>query len=62
MKQQPPFVRQKVLKDRTWFQRNPRLFVGLFTTSCLLVLFSRPLYDAFIRDYPPVPAERQLRK
>jgi hypothetical protein len=62
MKPQPPFVRQKVLKDRSWIQRNPRLFVGLFTASCLLVMFSRPLYDAFIREYPSASASPQLRK
>lgn len=62
MKQQPPFVRQKVLKDRNWIQRNPRTFVCLFTASSLLVLFSRPLYDIFVREYPPVPVDPQLPK
>ena len=62
MKQQPPFVRQKVLKDRSWVQRNPRTFVCLFTASSMLILFSRPLYDIFFREYPPVPAEPQVPK
>jgi hypothetical protein len=62
MKQQPPLVRQTVLKDRNWIQRNPRTFVSLFTVSSLLVLFSRPLYDIFFREYPPVPVEPKLPK
>ena len=61
MKPQPPFQRQKVLKDRSWIYRHPRVFIGVCTTSCLLILFSRPLYDAFIREYP-VPVEPHVKK
>lgn len=35
---------------RTWLQRYPRLTVNILTGTCLLIFFSRPLYDCFIRD------------
>jgi hypothetical protein len=41
--------KRTVLPRRNWIQRNPRLFQGVFITSCILVLFSKPIYDAFIR-------------
>lgn len=50
---------------RSWIQRNPRIFSCLAITSSLLVLFSRPIYDAFIRDdLVPAPprAIRQQRQ
>lgn len=56
----PPQELQKILKQqaaqrkrtaqlpkRNWIQRNPRIFQITFITTSLLVLFSRPLYDAF---------------
>lgn len=47
--------------QRSWIQRNPRLFAGVTITSSLLVLFSRPIYDAFIRDdlVPAPPMRKQ---
>jgi hypothetical protein len=49
------------LKDQKipWAKRNPRLYIGLFSTSCLLILFSRPIYDIFIREYPEVPQAKK---
>ncbi|XP_037813963.1 uncharacterized protein LOC119605092 [Lucilia sericata] len=41
------------LPKRNWIQRNPRLFQITFITTSLLVLFSRPLYDAFIEESFP---------
>ncbi|XP_067627634.1 uncharacterized protein [Eurosta solidaginis] len=46
--------RTAVLPKRNWVQRNPRLFQITFLTISMLVLFSRPIYDAFIAD-PPLP-------
>lgn len=49
------------MQKRTWIQKNPRLFVGLTTAGGLLIFFSRPIYDIFIRTdrpmhpkYPPI--------
>ncbi|XP_049308436.1 uncharacterized protein LOC105226297 [Bactrocera dorsalis] len=47
--------RTAVLPKRTWIQRNPRLFQITFITTSLLVLFSKPLYDAFIAVPVPPP-------
>ncbi|XP_017465737.1 PREDICTED: uncharacterized protein LOC108358770 [Rhagoletis zephyria] len=47
--------RTAVLPKRSWIQRNPRLFQITFITTSLLVLFSKPLYDAFIADPIPLP-------
>jgi hypothetical protein len=48
--------RRKILvPKRTWLQRNPRLFVVVFTTTALLSFFSKPLYDAFV-DGGSVPS------
>lgn len=46
---------------RSWIQRNPRLFSSLTITTAMLILFSRPIYDAFIRD-DLVPAPPRVRK
>lgn len=35
---------------RNWIHRNPYIFSTVFTTTCLLIFFSRPIYDIFIRD------------
>ncbi|XP_053963696.1 uncharacterized protein LOC129243508 [Anastrepha obliqua] len=47
--------RTAVLPKRSWIQRNPRLFQITFITTSLLVLFSKPLYDAFIAEPVPMP-------
>lgn len=39
-----------VLKKRSWAQRNPRAFFAIFATTSLLILYSRPIYDIFIRE------------
>ncbi|TMW52241.1 hypothetical protein DOY81_002708 [Sarcophaga bullata] len=41
------------LPKRNWIQKNPRLFQLTFITTSLLVLFSRPLYDAFFEESFP---------
>lgn len=41
------------LPKRNWIQRNPRVFQVTFITTSLLVLFSRPLYDAFFEESFP---------
>lgn len=49
---------------RSWIQRNPRVFSAVTITTSLLILFSKPIYDAFIRtDLVPAPprAYRQQR-
>lgn len=46
---------------RNWIQRNPRLFQSVAITTSLLILFSRPLYDAFIRE-DVQPAPQRLKK
>lgn len=53
------------LPKRNWIQRNPRLFQITFITTSLLVLFSKPLYDAFIEEsFPAVvdPIKFEKRK
>ncbi|EAT39322.1 AAEL008874-PA [Aedes aegypti] len=49
--------RKFIVPKRNWAQRNPRLFVSIVTTTALLTFFSKPLYDAFIADEPPVKRE-----
>lgn len=50
----PPINVSYAPPKRTWMNRYPRLFVSVTTTTLLLILFSRPIYDAFIRsDLPP---------
>lgn len=42
---------------RSWPQRNPRTFVIGSLTLSMLILFSRPIYDSFIRtDLLPAPS------
>lgn len=36
------------LPKRSWIQRNPRTFQISCITVSLLVLFSKPIYDAFV--------------
>ncbi|CAO1433114.1 unnamed protein product [Diamesa tonsa] len=53
--QQPK--RSYVVPKRSWVQKNPRLFQGIFITVSLLAFFSKPIYDGFIKDdYPQLPA------
>lgn len=47
--------RPVVTPRRSWLQNNPRLFQISFITGCMLIFFSRPIYDAFIRDDLPPP-------
>lgn len=61
---QPPLQRKKLLKEQSWVHRNPRAFISIATAGGLLILFSRPIYDMFFRDYSnvaPTP-EKSLRK
>lgn len=52
-----------ILKDRPWAQRNPRAFFGIFATTCLLMLYSRPIYDIFFReDYEAYKKRRALEQ
>lgn len=46
----PPPQRDFKPVKRNWMNRNPRLFASIFITTSMLILFSRPIYDAFIRD------------
>lgn len=53
--QQPK--RSYVVPKRSWVQKNPRLFQGIFITVSLIAFFSKPIYDGFIRDdLPQLPA------
>lgn len=52
-KYQPPSY--KVPKQK-FIQRYPRLAVSLMVTTGLLIFYSRPIYDIFIRDQ----SERQV--
>jgi hypothetical protein len=55
-----PERRRILVPRRTWLQRNPRLFVIVFTSTMLLSFFSKPIYDGFIRDdvVAPPPANK----
>lgn len=51
-----------LVPKRSWIQRNPRAFSVIFITSSLLVFFSRPIYDAFIRtDLVPAKTAESKR-
>jgi len=39
-------------------QRYPKLFHRTFVTTCLLLFFSQPLYDSFVRE----PTEYELQR
>ncbi|KAG0721515.1 hypothetical protein GWK47_006317 [Chionoecetes opilio] len=53
---------QKIGPIRLWIKRNPRTFVYVSVTTSLLIFFSRPLYDIFIREpkQGPRPAKRRM--
>lgn len=53
-----------IIPKRSIVQRYPLTFIWTCTISGLLVFFSRPLYDAFLRtDNPePPPPPGQLRE
>lgn len=41
------------LPKRNWISRNPRVFQLTFISTSLLILFSKPLYDAlFAESFP----------
>lgn len=49
---------------QTLLQRYPRTIIGTITGISLLIFFSRPLYDAFLRpasDFLPLPEKGQRR-
>lgn len=51
------------LPKRNWIYRNPRIFQITFITTSLLVLFSRPLYDAFIEEsFPAIDDTVKFKK
>lgn len=54
-----------LIPKRNWMQRNPRAFVIIGTVSLLTVMFSRPLYDIFLRPdnefLPPPPGPMKPR-
>ncbi|XP_065367441.1 uncharacterized protein LOC135960144 [Calliphora vicina] len=51
------------LPKRNWVQRNPRIFQITFITTSLLVLFSRPLYDAFFEvSFPALDDSVKFKK
>lgn len=52
--------KQSVLRDRSFAQRNPKLFIAVFSTVALSIFFSKPIYDFFIAP-PPLDIE-ELRK
>lgn len=53
------------IPKQTWVQRNIRLVVSAGTFTALLIFFSRPLYDAFLRpesEYISVEEAKRLRR
>ncbi|CAG0920594.1 unnamed protein product [Notodromas monacha] len=48
-------------KKLSFIQRNPRRFVTVFTTVSLLIFFSKPIYDIFIKPLVEDPEERKRR-
>lgn len=51
-----------LVPKRSWIQRNPRAFSIIFITTSMLVFFSRPIYDAFIRtDLVPAKSGESKR-
>lgn len=47
---------------RTLIQRFPVAFQAIVIGSLLSILFSKPLYDAFIADYVPTPKSIELQR
>lgn len=45
---------RQTYKELSWVQKNPRTFVLFATSSALLVLFSKPIYDAFFVEKIPI--------
>lgn len=49
-------TKRKFVPKRNFIQRYPRAFQTVFITVGLLIFFSKPIYDGFIRDdYLPAP-------
>lgn len=50
-----------IIPKRSFAQRYPMVTVWSATVGALLIFFSRPLYDAFIRepDFPDIPADKR---
>lgn len=63
LKNQPLRTRRQtyIIPKRTFAQRNPLTVIWTCTIAGLLVFFSRPLYDAFIREpeYHDIPPEQR---
>ncbi|KAF4528461.1 hypothetical protein B566_EDAN015863 [Ephemera danica] len=49
----PHYLKDHMSK-KSWAHRNPRAYFVIFSTTCLLILYSRPLYDIFLREDPPL--------
>ncbi|XP_076342173.1 uncharacterized protein LOC143242583 isoform X2 [Tachypleus tridentatus] len=47
----PPYFKVSGSGITSYAQRHPKRFHHLFVGGCLLIFFSRPLYDIFIRSY-----------
>lgn len=43
----------QIPRRNSWIYRYPRVFVGVSTTTALLIFFSRPIYDIFFNPYQP---------
>jgi hypothetical protein len=50
-----PHYLKKLNIKRSWAHRNPRAYFAIFSTTCLLIFYSRPLYDIFLRDIEDIP-------
>lgn len=51
--------RQYVIRKRSWIQRYPKIFFWTTASTCLLIFFSRPLYDAFNQtDFVSMPLKK----
>lgn len=50
-----------IIPKRTFAQRNPLTTIWASTIAGLAIFFSRPIYDAFIRDseVQDIPAEQR---
>lgn len=57
---------RQIQKNKGLIYQYPRIFIGVTTTAALLILFSRPIYDAFFNTYQPTletyERERQLMR
>lgn len=58
MNQNNNYLKRPGVKKLSWIQKHPKLFFWTSLTSGLLIFFSRPIYDMFIRTDFAVPKSK----